>query len=94
MAKQGILKKTVPAVLFQHQFIIFSVRNFTEDNGILFFFFSFNRGDTIQYHGDLQSRELGQAPVLLVFLTPRQALSSHPCVFIMFLWESMNFHPD
>ena len=35
-----------------------------------------NRGDTIQYHGSLRSREL--APKLLVFLTPRQALSSHP----------------
>ena len=32
----------------------------------------------IQYHGSLQSRELSQAPMLLVFLTPRQALSSHP----------------
>ena len=38
-----------------------------------------NRGDTIQYHGGLRSRELCQAPMLLVFLTPRQALSSHPC---------------
>ena len=37
-----------------------------------------NRGDTLQYHGGLRSRELGQAPMLLVFLTPRQALSSHP----------------
>ena len=37
-----------------------------------------NRGDTIQYHGGLRSRELGHAPLLLVFLTPRQALSSHP----------------
>ena len=37
-----------------------------------------NRGDTIQYHGGLRSRELGQAPILLVFLTPRLALSSHP----------------
>ena len=53
-----------------------------------------NRGDTMQYHGGLQSRELGQAPMLLVFLAPRQALSSHPHVFIMILWESMNFHPD
>ena len=26
-----------------------------------------NRGDTIQYHGGLRSRELGQAPMLLVF---------------------------
>ena len=31
-----------------------------------------------KYHGGLLSRELGQAPMLLVFLTPRQALSSHP----------------
>ena len=37
-----------------------------------------NRGDTIQYQGGLGSRKLGQAPLLLVFLTPRQALSSHP----------------
>ena len=29
--------------------------------------------------------------MLLVFLTPRQALSSHPCIFSMILWESMNF---
>ena len=28
-----------------------------------------NRGDAIQYHGGLQSRELGQVPMLLVFLT-------------------------
>ena len=28
-----------------------------------------NRGDTIQYHSGLGSRELGQAPMLLVFLT-------------------------
>ena len=31
--------------------------------------------------------------MLLVFLTPRQALS-YPLLFIMILWESMNFHPD
>jgi hypothetical protein len=37
-----------------------------------------NRGDTIQYHGGLRSRELGQAPMLQVLLTPRQALSFHP----------------
>ena len=37
-----------------------------------------NRGVTAQYHGCLQSRELGQAPMLLMFLTPKQALSSHP----------------
>ena len=42
------------------------------------FLFFCNRGDTIQYHGSLQSRKLCQAPMLLVFLTPRQALSSHP----------------
>ena len=37
-----------------------------------------NRGDTVEYHGGLRSRELGQASMLQVFLTPRQALSSHP----------------
>ena len=37
-----------------------------------------NIGDTIQYFGHLRSREFGQAPILLVFLSPRQALSSHP----------------
>ena len=42
------------------------------------YLFVCNRGDTIQYHGGLRSRELGQASMLLVFLTPRQALSSHP----------------
>ena len=42
----------------------------------------FNRVDTI-YHRGLRSRELGQAPMLLVFLIPKQALSSHPVVFIM-----------
>ena len=31
-----------------------------------------------KYHGGLLSRELGQAPMLLVFLTPTQALLSHP----------------
>ena len=45
---------------------------------LTFCLFVCNRGDTIQYHGGLRSRELGQAPMLLVFLTPRQALSSHP----------------
>ena len=35
----------------------------------------------------LQTRKFGQAPIL------SQALSSHPHVFIMILWESMNFHP-
>ena len=33
--------------------------------------------EEIQYHGSLPSRELGQAPKLHVFLTPRQALSYH-----------------
>ena len=32
-----------------------------------------NRGDTVQYHGSLRSRELGQASIIQVFLTPRQA---------------------
>ena len=41
----------------------------------------FDREDVIQYFGSLQSRELGQAPMLLVFLTPRQALSG--------LWTSI-----
>ena len=33
-----------------------------------------NKGDTIQYLSGLGSRELGQAPMLLLFLFPRQAL--------------------
>ena len=53
------------------------IKAFKKLNSFLFVCFC-NRGDTIQYHGGLQSRELGQAPMLLVFLTPRQALSSHP----------------
>ena len=40
--------------------------------------FDCNRGDTVQYHGSLRSRELGQTPMLQVFLTPRQGLSFHP----------------
>ena len=48
----------------------------------------------MQYHISFRLRELGQVPLLLVFLTPRQALSSHSQVFVMILWESMNFHPD
>ena len=43
------------------------------------FNFFFVTGDTIQCHGGLRLRELCHAPMLLVFLTPRQALSSHPC---------------
>ena len=53
-----------------------------------------NRRDTTRYHVGLWSRELCQALMLLMFLTPRQALSSHPRVIIMILWESRNFHPD
>ena len=34
----------------------------------------------------LHTRKFGQAPILL------QALSSHPQVSIVILWESMNFH--
>ena len=45
-----------------------------------------NRGDTLQYHGGLQSKELCQAPMLLVFLTPRQVLSSHPLKQIIWLY--------
>ena len=45
-----------------------------------------NRGDTIQYHVSLRSRELGQATLLLVFLTPRQALSSHLCQQMVWLY--------
>ena len=41
-----------------------------------FCLFVCNRRDTIQYHGDLPIRRLGQATIL-VFLTPRQVLSSH-----------------
>ena len=33
---------------------------------------------TLEYHSGLRSRELGQAPMQQVFLTPRQELSSHP----------------
>jgi hypothetical protein len=39
----------------------------------------------------LQTRKFGQAPTLL-FLTPRQALSSHLHVFVMILWQFMNSH--
>ena len=66
--------------------LVFSIFNFQ--------FFFCNRDDTIQYHDGFRSRKLGQASLLLVFLTPKQALSSHPRIFIMILWESMNFHPD
>ena len=37
--------------------------------------------ENYKYQSGLRTRELGQAPILLVFLTPRQALSSHPRVF-------------
>ena len=46
-----------------------------ENFDLVFCLFVCNRGDNIQYHSGLRSRELGQAP--MVFLTPRQALSSH-----------------
>ena len=46
---------------------------------ILVRFFYCNIGDTVQYHSSLRSRELGQAPMLQVLLTPKQALSSHLC---------------
>ena len=52
----------------------------------------FNRGDT-SITARLQTRKFGQAPMLL-FLTPRQALSSHLRVFIVILRELLNFHPD
>ena len=45
-----------------------------------------NWGDTVQYHGSLRSRELGQAPMLQVFLTPRQGLSSHPLKQMVWLY--------
>ena len=44
---------------------------------IIFIILVCNRGDTIQYQGCLWSRELGQAPMLQLFLTPRQSLKSH-----------------
>ncbi len=51
------------------------------DNGFnanaLVLFCSRCRGDT-KYYGGLRSRELCQAPILRVPLTPRQALLSHP----------------
>ena len=56
-----------------------------------FSLFFCNRGDT-SITAQLQTRKFDQAPILL-FLTPRQALSSHLRVFVMILWESMNFHP-
>ena len=40
-----------------------------------FWGFFCNRGDDVQYHGGLRSRELCQAPMVLVFLTPRQDLA-------------------
>ena len=39
---------------------------------------------TIQYQGGLQTRKLGQAPILL-FLTLRQTLSSHPRLQMVWL---------
>ena len=55
----------------------------------MFCLFVGNRGDTIQYNGGLRSRELGQAPMLQVVLTPRQGLSSKS--FISFLKRNSIF---
>ena len=55
----------------------------------IFCLFVGNRGDTIQYNGGLRSRELGQAPMLQVVLTPRQRLSSKS--FISFLKRNSIF---
>ena len=41
--------------------------------------FTYNLFVCLQYHGRLRSRELCQAPLLQVFLTPRQVLSTHQC---------------
>ena len=41
---------------------------------------------TEESHDGLWSRELGKAPMLLVSLTPRQALSSHPCQQMVWLY--------
>ena len=54
-------------------------------------YFVCNRGDAIQYHGGLQSRELGQAPLL-------QALPSHPRQQVVWLYllqdrDSINHQP-
>ena len=51
--------------------------------GVSFFFLFFKRGDT-SITARLQTKKFGQAPTLL-FLTPRQALSSHLRVFVMIL---------
>ena len=48
-----------------------SGRNYITMNP-LFCLFVCNRGDTVK-------GSLGQAPMLLVLLTPTQAISSHPC---------------
>ena len=62
-----------------------------KDDEDIFFSFFFNKGDT-SIMARLQTRKFGQAPILL-FLTPRQALSSHPRIFVMIICESINFHP-
>ena len=52
----------------------------------------YNREDT-NITARLQTRKFGQAPILLL-LTSRQALSSHPRPCVMILWKSMNFHSE
>ena len=75
--------KELCLILKQSLFIIFLLLNiFVTVKSVLLkclfvCLFVCNRGDTIQYHNSLQSRELGQAPMLQVFLTPMQALSSY-----------------
>ena len=44
-----------------------------------------------EYHGTTPDKEVWPSPNTVF---PMQALSSHPRVFVMILWESMNFHSD
>ena len=53
------------------KFEIFEIYAGIFNKQLKFCLFVCNRGDTILYYGRLQSRELGQVPMLLVFLTPR-----------------------
>ena len=61
-------------------------------NSIFVCLFVCAKGDTIWYHGGLRSRELGQAPMLLVFQTHRQALSSHPRQQMVWLFGMPNWY--